>query len=85
MLVALAPGIRYSLLASVGTYTHVHLPTHRHTDMHKLKIIINLKDESQAWCHMPLIPALWKGKAGRSLELQASLVYIVSSTTAKAM
>jgi hypothetical protein len=62
---------------------------HRHTcrqSSHTYKIIQNNKRKSKAeqWRPMVLIPALWRLRQADLFECQASLVYRVSSRTARA-
>jgi hypothetical protein len=46
-------------------------------------VILKNKHSSRAWWHTPLIPAFWRQRQAIS-EFEASLVYKVSSRTARA-
>jgi hypothetical protein len=73
-----------SLLLSLGTHVHIH--SYRHKFHFKKKIILKSKlvknKLSRAWWHTPLIPAL--GRQRQISEFETSLVYKVSSRTARA-
>jgi hypothetical protein len=58
-------------------------PCHKKQKKKSLRQEIETRTQSKGWWRTPLIPALWKQRQADLCEFEASLIYRVSSRTAR--